>query len=538
MTDDEQPVNPISGIRRLMGFAGGRSTEERSLDPELLATYRLRVVAVGALITAAVLANLVIYAALTDDTKLRSVGFLAVMFLGMVALGGVVLTPWDRVLVSRWALRSLYGWSAYSVLLVGAAVYFDGGGHSVMYLMFPVLTVFFAIAYKRRPQALLLGVTLATYLGVSAVKGWGLTAGEVYMRIATLVLTAYVGSVLSGWLVTEMRNRAQSSTTAEQRAGMLDTVARAARRVGSLDASQVLGAALSGALELGCLDAEIWLNEGDPPVLKLQRRAGGQVDPTDDDQAVETFGRARISGSDRFEIDPLTTSLASVIYREGEPAGMLLVQMTAADSADLLMIECIELLAVQVSAGLDVARNVAERRGLEERLAHWAFHDSLTDLPNRVLFADRLELALARVARDGTYVAVLFLDLDGFKKINDTLGHAAGDEYLQSVAHRLHACLRPNDTLARYGGDEFVVLVEQIEGPEVAIAVANRILDALSRPVSVGASELPVRTSIGIAVTGARPGADSDVLRRADMSMYQAKASGGSCYVLSPAPDT
>jgi diguanylate cyclase (GGDEF)-like protein len=162
----------------------------------------------------------------------------------------------------------------------------------------------------------------------------------------------------------------------------------------------------------------------------------------------------------------------------------------------------------------------------------------LTDLPNRVLFADRLELALARTARDGSKVAVLFLDLDGFKGVNDTLGHAAGDELLHGVAQRIHGCLRPNDTLARYGGDEFVVLVEQIQDADAAIGVANRILEALTRSIEVADTELIVKTSIGIALTGSRPGADSDVLRRADIAMYEAKGSGGSCYVLSVSPDT
>jgi diguanylate cyclase (GGDEF)-like protein len=128
---------------------------------------------------------------------------------------------------------------------------------------------------------------------------------------------------------------------------------------------------------------------------------------------------------------------------------------------------------------------------------------------------------------------VLFLDLDKFKEINDTLGHAAGDELLHAVADRIHACLRPNDTLARYGGDEFVVLVEGVDQHEAATGVAERILDALSRPVTVAGSELQVRTSIGIALAAQGPGADADVLRRADMAMYEAKSSGGSCYVLS-----
>ncbi len=523
-------------LRGFFGLANSSAFSERTLHPSLVATYRLRTVAVGALITAAALVNLVIYMFFSGSDGMSQSGFLTVMVSGIAALAGIILTPWNRVLVTKWALRALYAWSVCGILLINLSIYFDGGGESVLYAMLPILIVFFAIAYPQRAQALLFLVTVGAYCLAVALRGWDLTAAEVYVRMASLVMMAYVASVLSGWLATEMRDRAHSSTTAEQRAGMLDTVARAARRISSLDASHVLGGALSGAMELGCFEAEVWLLDGDPPILTLQRRIAMELSSPHEELASKLFGQARLLGTTQITEVGTDRVVACLLHREGEPAGIFLVRMTENDSEDLLVIECVELLSAQVSAGLDVARNVAERRGLEERLAHWAFHDSLTDLPNRVLFADRLELALARTARDGTKVAVLFLDLDNFKTINDTLGHSAGDELLHAVAHRLHACLRPNDTLARYGGDEFVVLVEHVESPDAAVLVAQRILDSLSRPISVAGHDLLVKTSIGIAMTGARPGADSDVLRRADIAMYDAKARGGSCYVLSNTP--
>lgn len=534
----EPPRDRASALRVLLGFQNRGGVTERAIHPSLVATYRLRVVAVGALITASVLFNLLVYMALADNGRLQSGGFMIVMLMGIVALGGVVLTPWSKVLVTPWALRALYGWSTYGVILVGVATYLDGGGTSAIYLVFPVLTVFFAIAYPQRVQIALFVLTVAVYLLSVGLHGWNLSAAEIYIRFSTLALMAYVTSVLSSWLVSEMHDRARSSTTAEQRAGMLDTVARAARRVSSLDASQVLSGALSGAIELGCIEAEVWLSEPAGSTLQLQRRLAIDDAGANPEIAKELFDRGRISGATQVTGDGTSHHVACMLYREGESAGILMVKAASSDVDDVLFVECIELLAAQVSAGLDVARNVAERRDLEERLAHWAFHDSLTDLPNRVLFADRLELALARTVRDGSQVAVLFLDLDDFKTINDTLGHAAGDELLHGVAHRLHACLRPNDTLARYGGDEFVVLVEQIDGPAAAVGVATRILEALARPLLVAGTELTVRTSIGIALTGAHVGADADVLRRADIAMYEAKAAGGSCYVLSRSPDT
>jgi diguanylate cyclase (GGDEF)-like protein len=490
---------------------------------------------VGGLISAISLANIVAYMAIATAENTR--GFFAVVLASALLLLGVVLTPWNRVLVTKWALRLLYAWSVLQLWVIGAAVYFDGGAGSSMYLMFYVLAMFFAVAYPRQAQVLLLSMTFATY---GAAVGFGddkIVGSALYFRGASILVLAFIASVVGGWLVAEMRDRARSLSSAQQRAGMLDTVARAARRVSSLDASHVLGGALSGAMELGCSEAEIWLLEGDPQALVLQRRIAIEQNSPNQRLAHDIFRSARIAGATQIIEVENVCIVGCLLHSEGDPVGLLLTKMHIAVATDSLIVECIELLAAQLSAGLEVARNVSERRGLEERLAHWAFHDSLTDLPNRVLFADRLELALARTARDDTHVAVLFLDLDGFKEINDTLGHAAGDELLQNVARRLHGCLRPNDTLARYGGDEFVVLVEQVDTPDSAVLVAKRILNALSHPVRVGDQQLYVKTSIGIALAGAQPGANTDVLRRADMAMYEAKTSGGSRYVLASPPE-
>jgi diguanylate cyclase (GGDEF)-like protein len=508
---------------------------DRTLHPSLVATYRLRSVALGGLISALWLTGVVIYMALSSGEDAQ--GFFAVVLASAVLLLGVVLTPWNRVLVAKQALRALYTWSILQLFVIGAAVYFDGGANSSLYVMFFVMAVYFAVAYPMRAQLVLLGITAATYAVAVSFGDDDILVGALFIRFGSLALLSFVASIVSGWLVAEMRDRARSLSAADQRAGMLDTVARAARRVSSLDASHVLGGALSGAMELGCAEAEIWMLEGDPKNLVLQRRIAIEQNSPNERLAYEIFRAARVAGATQMLEIGTECIVGCLLQSEGDPAGLLLTKMHVAVATDSLIVECIELLAAQASAGLEVARNVSERRGLEERLAHWAFHDSLTDLPNRVLFADRLELALARTARDDTQVAVLFLDLDGFKEINDTFGHAAGDELLQNVARRLHGCLRPNDTLARYGGDEFVVLVEQVDSAGSAILVAKRILNALSHPVRVGDQQLYVKTSIGIALAGAQPGANTDVLRRADMAMYEAKTSGGSRYVLAPTAD-
>ena len=177
------------------------------------------------------------------------------------------------------------------------------------------------------------------------------------------------------------------------------------------------------------------------------------------------------------------------------------------------------------------ARDVTERRALEEQLAHQAFHDSLTGLANRLLFKDRVEHALELTRRRDRMVAVLFIDLDDFKTVNDSLGHAAGDDLLIAVARRLQACLRPEDTCARLGGDEFAVMVENIANSEAAVLVARRILDALSEPLQLFGSPVEVRASVGVSV-GATGLTTNEILRNADLAMYRAKSEGKSRFAL------
>jgi diguanylate cyclase (GGDEF)-like protein/PAS domain S-box-containing protein len=183
-----------------------------------------------------------------------------------------------------------------------------------------------------------------------------------------------------------------------------------------------------------------------------------------------------------------------------------------------------------------VITDVTERKALEEELEHRAFHDPLTDLSNRLLFMDRLGHALARTQRRrGRRVAVLFMDLDGFKVVNDSLGHETGDRLLVAVSERLKGCLRPEDTLARFGGDEFVVLVEDIEGPDEAVRVAERIIDELKNRFVLEGRELYARASIGIALGEDRTKDPEDLLRDADTAMYRAKDEGKGYSVFDPA---
>jgi diguanylate cyclase (GGDEF)-like protein/PAS domain S-box-containing protein len=178
--------------------------------------------------------------------------------------------------------------------------------------------------------------------------------------------------------------------------------------------------------------------------------------------------------------------------------------------------------------------NITERKALEEQLQRQALHDTLTGLPNRALFSDRLQHAVARTQRRGGKVAVLFMDLDNFKVINDSLGHNAGDELLVGVTGRLRASLRPEDTAARLGGDEFAILLVDLNNVDEATLVAERIGDKLRAPFELAHRETFVTASIGVAISGTTgtPRWPEELLRHADLAMYRAKHSGKARYAI------
>jgi diguanylate cyclase (GGDEF)-like protein/PAS domain S-box-containing protein len=198
---------------------------------------------------------------------------------------------------------------------------------------------------------------------------------------------------------------------------------------------------------------------------------------------------------------PVEDSIAPIHDRQGNPTGAVIV-----------------------------FRDVSEARATALQIIHSAEHDFLTGLPNRMLLHDRVNQAVGLSLRHSTKGAVLFLDLDGFKNINDSLGHPIGDKVLQSVAERLVTCLRGSDTVSRQGGDEFVVLLSEVEHPEDAAITASRMLKAVAKPHLIDKRELRVTTSIGVSIFP-DDGKDADTLiKNADTAMYQAKENGRHSY--------
>ena len=180
----------------------------------------------------------------------------------------------------------------------------------------------------------------------------------------------------------------------------------------------------------------------------------------------------------------------------------------------------------ELSHYVAIFADITSEKENEERLQYLAHYDQLTQLPNRILFGDRLKQAMAQARREQTQVAILFLDLDGFKAVNDTLGHNAGDELLLQVAQRLSGCLRATDTVARFGGDEFTIVLPAIDSRESVVRIAHKIGEEIARPFTLDGHDAHITTSIGISLYPDDSKTPQQLLEYADNAMYYAKRHG------------
>jgi diguanylate cyclase (GGDEF)-like protein/PAS domain S-box-containing protein len=267
-------------------------------------------------------------------------------------------------------------------------------------------------------------------------------------------------------------------------------------------------------------DAAGTIASGNPAAMRIFGCSVGEVVGTSLGQLVPELA-ARIDGA-----DPNNSIAEALLGESGEVEGRRV-------SGEIfpMQLTVSEIPAEDERLFIAVVRDVTDRKAVERELTRLAFHDPLTNLPNRALFMDRLQHALERSARQGRPIGVMFLDLDNFKVVNDSLGHKAGDQLLIHVSQRLVGCLRSADTAARLGGDEFTVLLEDLNGPEDALVVADRIAKHLNSAFQLDGREVFVTASVGIALSTGGDTAES-LVRTADLAMYQAKTSGKARYAV------
>jgi diguanylate cyclase (GGDEF)-like protein len=431
------------------------------------------------------------------------------------------------------------GWVAYAAVLAATVV-----------LVLSSVTTACAVAIHdgRMTRRMVIGSLVTTAAGVGVAASYGLLTADLLSSNPRGVLVAGVLGVvlLAGYraLLIERRERGVAE--------FLRGAEQALHRGGELESSIV--GLISRAREM--FDAQLaqltiypshpgetayrtTVRRGDPSGTEVMM----PIELTDLDDILEADSDGVILHSDStseasravLQRRYIDQAMVATLRGQSRMVGSLMVGSRAgARGFDQRDLHLFQTLVIQTSSTLENGRleqSIARLGELQEQLSHLAFHDSLTDLANRALFGDRIDHALLRRTRTGKPIAVLFIDLDDFKTVNDTLGHAAGDQLLVGVAQRLRACLRRPDTAARLGGDEFSVLIEDITHVSEAEVVADRITGALEKPFTIAGQQVVVHTSIGVAV------ADSDddnavaLMRHADVAMYAAKAAGKRCRV-------
>ncbi len=489
-------------------------------------------------------AGVVAYAWASANELLSVVGTIV---LGLMLVAAVLVRrlPLERMVGGEGREPRLVIWNAAMVVAIAAAAALDGGGTSPISFFFVIPILFTALTFPLRVTLIVGALAVLAFLTVAVGSGDNplFTACVAFALVCTAGISTFEAQ-------NQARRRAELAKTAD--------ALRASEEISRLQARQQQEVARFGQRALSGEDIAELLREGLRVlrrVLNVDLAAVIKVVPEEQalvvvatepsNPAIEETKLASSTGSHagytlatgtpvivkdwktetRFEqgeqLRGMTSSVTVMIRAANRSYGVLGVESIEPREFGTQDVNFLQAIA-------NVIGNAVERREEEERTRYDALHDPLTGLPNRSLFLDRLGRAIAQSERRQTSVAVIFLDLDQFKLVNDSLGHAAGDELLAAVAPRLEQGLRPSDTIARFGGDEFAVLAD-IRTERDAVRVAERIKTALSRPFKLRQREHFVSASMGISL-GRGEKAPEAMIRDADAALYRAKERGRGGY--------
>jgi diguanylate cyclase (GGDEF)-like protein len=509
---------------------------------------RLASIKVGIWLSAIVCVGSAVYAVSTWDQPNRSL-ILAAIGLGLFSVPLMALLPLERIISGPLREPFFVAWSVADIVLIGACAAFDGGSQSPFMLLLVLPFLFASLSYPVRPIVVVGIAELAAFFLLAFAVGGGLPF-DGFGLFAALCVALLGGS--------EARSQARRRRELAKSASALVRSEESSR----LQAHQQSAVARFGQQALEGADTDELAREASrilTDVLEIDFGRVLRLLPGDDEfllvSAVglpeELIGHARVPADHRSQSGyALATGKATVVNDWSTETRFQQSELQAKQgmqSSAIILIKGKEQPFGVIGAGsrghhrftqgdvdfmqaiANVLANAVERRRTEERTQHEALHDALTGLPNRSLFLDRLQHALSVAARRRTAIAVLFLDLDQFKLVNDSLGHAAGDELLAAVAPQIEQALRPGDTVARFGGDEFAVLAEDVGDERGAIRIAERIAEALARPLILREREHFVSASIGISI-GAGTEEPEALIRDADSALYRAKEHGRGGY--------
>ena len=479
---------------------------------------------------------------LTSDGPYMRTTFVVAMIGISVALFPVVM--WGLFKLPRVAVQGVI---AATTFLVAAAIWGSGDTQAPLAFLF-LWAIPYTMAFFTARQAAIQITLVAIACGASFALVHARRHGQLgltvdsSMRLAFVVCTELALSAL----VMRMRNALRaSSVRLRQRAAQQATVSEIGQRaLSEVGLTPLLNEAVAMVSETLAIDLvtvlELQADEGTMLV-----RAGVGWPPgmighetvlfNDDSQAavaiksetpivVDDYStEVRFPGSAALHDRGVASGITVPIRGRDVPFGVLAAHETTVRAFSTDDVNFLQSVANVLAAAIERRRSEAETR-------HQALHDPLTGLPNRALFRDRLQHALARARRHDGTLAVLFLDVDNFKVVNDSLGHEAGDELLTALAPRLAEAVRSGDTVARFGGDEFVLLCEEVADEQEAIEIAQRVKACFARPLQIAGGEHYVTASIGVALPSAGHDGPESLLRDADAAMYQAKERGRARY--------